>query len=65
MQNSMTYSIAATLIVWVFYPLMDTALRRMPRGVANAIAFGLLGMYLFLALLYFFDIAALFGGWRL
>jgi len=65
LQNSMTYSIAATLIVWVFYPLMDTALRRMPRGVANAIAFGLLGMYLFLALLYFFDIAALFGGWRL
>lgn len=65
LQNSMTYSIAATLIVWVFYPLMDTALRRMPRGVANAIAFGLLGMYLFLAMLYFFDIAALFGGWKL
>ena len=65
LQNSMVYSIAATLIVWVFYPLMDTALRRMPRGVANAIAFGLLGMYLFLAMLYFFDIAALFGGWKL
>ena len=65
LQNSMTYSIAATLIVWVFYPLMDTALRRMPRGVANALAFGLFGMYLFLAMLYFFDIAALFGGWRI
>ena len=65
LQNSMTYSIAATLIVWVFYPLMDGALRRMPRGVANAIAFGLMGMYLFLAMLYFFDIAALFGGWQL
>ena len=65
LQNSMVYSIAATLIVWVFYPLLDTALRRMPRGVANAIAFGLLGMYLFLAMLYFFDIAALFGGWGL
>ena len=65
LQNSMVYSIAATLIVWVFYPLMDTALRRMPRGVANAIALGLLGMYLFLAMLYFFDIAALFGGWQL
>ena len=65
LQNSMVYSIAATLIVWVFYPLLDTALRRMPRGVANAIAFGMLGMYLFLATLYFFDIAALFGGWNL
>ncbi|MBR0404517.1 MAG: hypothetical protein IJI68_04865 [Eggerthellaceae bacterium] len=65
LQNSMVYSIAATLIVWVFYPLLDKALRRMPRGVANAIGFGLLGMYLFLAMLYFFDIAALFGGWKL
>ncbi|MBP3866220.1 MAG: putative ABC transporter permease, partial [Eggerthellaceae bacterium] len=60
LQNSMVYSIAATLIVWVFYPLMDTALRRAPRGVANAIAFGLIGMYLFLAMLYFVDITALF-----
>ena len=64
LQNSLVYSIAATLIVWVFYPLLDTALRRMPRGVAHAIAFGMLGMYLFLAMLYFFDIAALFGGWQ-
>ena len=64
LQSSMTYSIAATLIVWVFYPLMDTGLRRMPRGVANAIALGLLGMYLFLAMLHFFDPDALFGGWR-
>ena len=63
LQNSLVYSIAATLIVWVFYPLMDKALRRMPRGVANSIAFGMIGMYLFLAMLYFFDIAALFGGW--
>ena len=65
LQNSLVYSIAATLIVWVFYPLLDTALRRMPRGAADAIAFGMLGMYLFLAMLYFFDIAALFGGWNL
>ena len=63
LQNSMVYSIAATLIVWVFYPLLDTGLRRMPRGAANALAIGLLGMYLFLAVLYFFDPAALFGGW--
>lgn len=53
LQNSMVYSIAATLIVWVFYPLMDTALRRAPRGVANAVAIGLIGMYLFLAMLHF------------
>ena len=59
LQNSMVYSIAATLIVWVFYPLMDTALRRAPRGVVNAVAFGLIGMYLFLAMLNFIDITAL------
>ena len=53
LQNSMVYSIAATLIVWVFYPLMDTFTRRAPRGVVNALAFGLIGMYLFLAMLNF------------
>ncbi|MBQ9059343.1 MAG: putative ABC transporter permease [Atopobiaceae bacterium] len=56
LQNSIVYSIAATLIVWLVYPLMDRALRRAPRGVVNAIAFGLIGMYLFLALLNFVDI---------
>ena len=61
LQNSMVYSIAATLIVWVVYPLMDRALRRAPRGVVNALAFGLIGMYLFLAMLYFVDISALGG----
>ena len=61
LQNSMVYSIAATLIVWVFYPLLDKALRRAPRGVVNAIAFGLLGMYLFLALLHFVDLSAVMG----
>ena len=59
LQNSMVYSIAATLIVWVIYPAMDKALHRAPRGVVNAIAFGLIGMYLFLAALYFVDLSAL------
>ena len=59
LQNSMVYSIAATLIVWVFYPLMDGLLHRAPRGVVNAAAAGIFGMYLFLAMLYFIDIAAL------
>ena len=58
LQNSLVYSIAATLIVWVVYPLMDKALHRAPRGVVNAIAIGLIGMYLFLAMLYFIDVFA-------
>ena len=57
LQNSLVYSIAATLIVWIVYPALDTALRRAPRGVANAVAFGLIGMYAFLALLHFVDLS--------
>ncbi len=53
LQNSMVYSIAATLIVWVVYPLMDTALRRMPRGVADALFFLLVGLYAYEAVLHF------------
>ena len=60
LQNSLIYSIAATLIVWVFYPMMDTVLHRMPRGVANALGFGLIGMYLFLAMLHFVDLSLFF-----
>lgn len=58
LQNSLVYSVAATVIVWVAYPLMDTAMRRAPRGVVNAFAIGLIGMYLFLAMLYFIPGAA-------
>ena len=56
LQNSMVYSLAATLIVWVVYPLMDKGLRLVPRGVLNAVAWGLLGMYLFLAALHFVNV---------
>ncbi len=59
LQNSMVYSIAATIIVWVVYPFMDMVLHRAPRGVVNAVAVGLIGMYLFLAMLYFIDISVL------
>ncbi len=59
LQNSLVYSIAATFIVWVVYPAMDAALHCAPRGVTNALAAGLLGMYLILAMLYFVDISSL------
>ena len=58
LQNSLVYTIAATLIVWVFYPLLDRWIRRSPEGVVNAVAFGLFGMYLFLAMLHFIDYTA-------
>ncbi len=55
LQNSMVYSIAATLIVWVFYPLMDRGLRKMPRSMADALFFGLVGLYAFEAALHFLN----------
>ena len=58
LQNSLVYTIAATLIVWVFYPLIDKGLRNAPQGIVNAIGFGLFGMYLFLAALHFVDLSA-------
>lgn len=53
LQNSMVYSIAATFIVWWLYPVMDSWLRRLPKQVADGLFFVLLGMYAFLACLYF------------
>lgn len=55
LQNSLVYTIAATLIVWVVYPLMDRQIRRSPRDVANGAFWGLAGAYVFLALLHFVD----------
>ena len=56
LQNTLVYSLAATFIVWVLYPLMAKALHRMPRRVANTVFVGLVAFYLFLELLYYVNI---------
>jgi len=53
LQNTLVYSVAATFIVWVLYPLMAKALHRMNPRFANGMFFGLLAFYLFLELLYY------------
>lgn len=53
LQNSLVYSLAATLIVWVVYPLMDRGLRKLPRSFVDALFFNLLGFYAFEAALHF------------
>lgn len=58
LQNSMVYSIAATLIVWVVYPLMDTAVRKLPRAVADGAFWFLAGVYGFCAALHFMYIGS-------
>ena len=55
LQNSMGYSIAATLVVWGLYPLMDKGLRKLPKDAADGLFWGLVGIYGFLALLHFVD----------
>ena len=56
LQNTLVYSIAATFIVWVLYPIMAKALHRMPPRVANGLFVGLVAFYLFLELLYYVNI---------
>ena len=53
LQNSLVYTTAATLIVWVIYPLMAKLLYRAPQHVVNGLFFGLVGFYAFLEVLYF------------
>ena len=56
LQNSMVYSIAATIVVWLVYPAMDRLLRSIPKCLADAIFFGLVGLYAFEAALHFISI---------
>lgn len=53
LQNSMVYSIAATIVVWLAYPVMDRIMRRLPRSHADALFVGIAGFYAFEALLHF------------
>ncbi len=53
LQNSLVYSIAATLVVWVIYPLMDRIMAHLPRWFADALFWTLASAYVFLALLHF------------
>ena len=59
LQNSLVYTIAATLVVWVVYPIMDGQLHRSPRDIADGAFWGLVGSYGFLALLHFVDFSLL------
>ena len=53
LQNTLVYSIAATFIVWVVYPLMAKWLHRMPPRYANGLFFGFVAFYVFLEVLYY------------
>ena len=55
LQNSLVYTVAATLVVWLLYPAMDTGLRRLSRDAADGLFWALVGIYAFLALLHFVD----------
>ena len=53
LQNTLVYSVAATFIVWVVYPLMAKWLHRMPPRYANGLFLGLVAFYVFLEVLYY------------
>jgi uncharacterized membrane protein len=52
LQNSLIYSVVATVMVWVVYPWMAEAVRRVPRNVMNGVFVGLVAAYAFLELIY-------------
>lgn len=56
LQNTLVYSVAATFIVWVLYPLMAKWLHRMPPRYANGLFIGFAAFYLFLEILYYVHI---------
>ena len=56
LQNTLVYSIAATFIVWVVYPLMAKWLHRMPPRYANGIFVGFVAFYIFLEVMYYVHI---------
>ena len=56
LQNTLAYSIAATFIVWVIYPLLAKWLHRMPERYANGLFIGWVAFYIFLELLYYVNI---------
>lgn len=58
LQNSLVYTVAATLIVWFAYPAMDSGLRKLSRDAADGIFWALVGIYVFMALLHFVDLGA-------
>lgn len=56
LQNTIVYSVAATLIVWVIYPLLAKLLARAPQNVVNGLFVGFAGFYAFLEVLYYVHI---------
>ena len=56
LQNTLVYTAAATLIVWIIYPLLAKALHRLPQNVVNFMFFALVGIYAFLEVLYYVHI---------
>ena len=53
LQNTLVYSVVATFIVWVVYPLMARWLHDMPPRFANGLFVGFVAFYLFLEVLYY------------
>lgn len=56
LQNTLVYSIAATFIVWVVYPLMAKLLHDAPQHHVNGLFVGFAAFYLFLEIMYYVHI---------
>lgn len=52
LQNSLVYSIAATIFVWALYPAMERLVHRPSEAMMNTFFAGMMAFYAFLELLY-------------
>lgn len=52
LQNSLTYTVAATVIVWCIYPAMERLVHKRPEAVMDTLFVGLAAAYAFLELIY-------------
>lgn len=57
LQNSIIYSVAATIVVWLVYPLIEELMSRIPKYAQNAVFVGFGALYLFLELIYVVNVA--------
>lgn len=56
LQNTLVYSVVATFIVWVVYPLMAKWLYETPQHYVNGLFIGFVAFYVFLEILYYVHI---------
>ena len=57
LQNAVVFGVAATLIVYVVYPYLETLISRVPTDIMNVVSVGIFAFYAILTTLYVIDVS--------